>query len=83
MAENKKVVWHKLLDLVHSNKENASYKSLQILKTDKNIVLQLTEGVAQQSKNKILFQLNEQELSLLVLRLQKILFDLWNYEKNK
>jgi len=71
---SQKQQWEKLVDLVHYSEENKSYKTLQVLKTDQgNIVLQLSEGVAQQSRSRILFQLNEQELAYLCIKLQKLL----------
>ena len=74
--QQQKQQWEKLIDLVHFNEQNKSYKSLQILKTDQqNIVIQLAEGVTgqQQTRNRILFQLNEQELAFLCIKLQKLL----------
>ena len=72
--QQQKQQWEKLIDLVHFNDNDKSYKTLQVLRTDQgNIVLQLSEGVAQQSRSRILFQLNEQELAYLCIKLQKLL----------
>jgi len=72
--QQQKQQWTKILDLVHYNENDKSYKTLQLLKTDKNsIVLQVSEGVAQQSRSRILFQLSEQELAYLAVKLQKLL----------
>jgi len=72
--QQQKQQWQKIVDLVHYSEENKAYKTLQVLRTDQgNIVLQLSEGVAQQSRSRILFQLNEQELAYLAVKLQKLL----------
>jgi len=72
--QQQKQQWTKIVDLVHYNDQDKSYKTLQVLRTDQgNIVLQLSEGVAQQSRSRILFQLNEQELAYLAVKLQKLL----------
>ena len=67
--------WIKLFDLVHYNEKDNTYKSLQILKTEQqNIVLQVAEGTAkkQETQHRVLFQLSEQEIAYLALKLQKL-----------
>jgi len=71
-----KAQWTKLFDLVHYNEQNQTYKTLSVLRTDSgNTVIQLAEGVTgqQQTRNRILFQLSEQELAYLAVKLQKLL----------
>jgi len=70
-----KLRWIKLFDLVHYNEKDNTYKSLQILKTEQqNIVLQVAEGTAkkQETQHRVLFQLSEQEIAYLALKLQKL-----------
>ena len=75
-GQQQKQSWTKLFDLVHFNDKDQTYKSLQVLRTDSNnIVLQLSEGTAkkQETQHRIIFQLNEQELAYLAVKLQKLL----------
>jgi len=75
-GQQQKQGWTKLFDLVHYNEKDSTYKSLQVLRTDSNnIVLQLSEGTAkkQETQHRIIFQLNEQELAYLAVKLQKLL----------
>lgn len=73
-GEQEEAKWSKILDFLHYNEKDKSYKTLQLLKTSRgNIVLQITEGVAQQKRTKILFQLGEQEVAYLAIKLFKLL----------
>ena len=75
-GQQQKQSWTKLFDLVHFNDKDQTYKTLQVLRTDSgNIVLQLSEGTAkkQETQHRIIFQLNEQELAYLAVKLQKLL----------
>lgn len=66
--------WEKLLDLVHYNEQNQTYKTLSVLRTDSgNIVMQMRDGQKGGGSSQIMFQLNEQELAYLAVKLQKLL----------
>lgn len=66
--------WEKLIDLVHYNEQNQTYKTLSVLRTDSgNIVMQMRDGQKGGGSSQIMFQLNEQELAYLAVKLQKLL----------
>ena len=66
--------WEKIVDLLHYNEKDKTYKSLRILKTKTgNIVLQARDGQTGGGSQQITFQLNEQEIALLSIKLQKLL----------
>ena len=76
MAESK---WKDLVDMTHYDKKSQKYKKLQVTRTNKDrIIIKLIEGKKGEKGNKIAFQLSEEEISFLILKLQKILFDLWD-----
>jgi len=66
--------WTKIADLVHYAKDDKSYKTLQLLKTDTgHVVLALREGVAGKENRQIIFQLSEQEIAYLSKKLEKLI----------
>ena len=72
--QQRKEQWQKIVDLVHYNEKDQTYKTLSVLRTDTgNIVLQLRDGQKGGGSNQIVFQLNEQELAYLAVKLQKLL----------
>jgi len=76
MAESK---WKELVDMTHYDKKSQKYKKLQVTRTNKDrIIIKLIEGKKGEKRSKIAFQLSEEEISFLILKLQKILFDLWD-----
>jgi len=76
MAESK---WKDLVDIMHYDKKSQKYKKLQVTRTNKDrIIIKLIEGKKGEKSSKIAFQLSEEEISFLILKLQKILFDLWD-----
>jgi len=71
---SQKQQWEKLVDLVHYNEQNQTYKTLSVLRTDSgNIVMQMRDGQKGGGSSQIIFQLNEQELAYLAVKLQKLL----------
>ncbi len=73
-GQQQKQQWEKLADLVHYNEQNQTYKTLSVLKTDSgNIVMQLKDGQKGAGSSQIMFQLSEQELAYLAVKLQKLL----------
>ncbi|RLG17288.1 hypothetical protein DRN75_03840 [Nanoarchaeota archaeon] len=65
--------WKKIVDLIHFNKETEQYKSLRVMETDNNkIVLVLREGITNKEQKQITFQLSEQEICYLALKLTKL-----------
>ena len=71
---SQKQQWEKLVDLVHYNEQNQTYKTLSVLRTDSgNIVMQTRDGQKGGGSSQIIFQLNEQELAYLAVKLQKLL----------
>ena len=72
--QQQKQQWEKLVDLVHYNEQNQTYKTLSVLRTDSgNIVMQTRDGQKGGGSSQIIFQLNEQELAYLAVKLQKLL----------
>jgi len=66
--------WKKILDLVHYNEQNKSYKILQLLKTDTgHIVFVLREGTTGKENRQIIFQLSEQEIAYLSKKLERLI----------
>ena len=66
--------WKRILELMHYAKDDKSYKTLQLLKTDTgNIVLALREGITGKESRQVIFQLSEQEISYLALKLMKLI----------
>ena len=66
--------WKRILELMHYAKDDKSYKTLQLLKTDTgHIVLALREGITGKESRQVIFQLSEQEISYLALKLMKLI----------
>jgi len=65
--------WETLAELFHYREDTGMYKRLEIARTDRGIVLALREGQKGNDRNSIIFQLSEQELAYLAIKLQKLL----------
>ena len=71
MSENKSR-WDTLAELFHYSSKTGLYKRLELARTDRGIVIALREGQKGKERNSIVFQLNEQEIALLALKLMKL-----------
>jgi len=72
MEGNKQSRWETLANLFHYNDKTGMYKKLELARTDRGIVIALREGQKGKDRNSIVFQLNEQEIALLALKLMKL-----------
>ena len=72
MSENKQSRWETLANLFHYREDSGMYKKLELARTDRGIVIALREGQKGKDRNSIVFQLNEQEIALLALKLMKL-----------
>jgi len=72
MEGNKQSRWETLANLFHYREDSGMYKKLELARTDRGIVIALREGQKGKDRNSIVFQLNEQEIALLALKLMKL-----------
>ena len=72
MEGNKQSRWETLANLFHYREDSGMYKKLELARTDRGIVIALREGQKGKERNSIVFQLNEQEIALLALKLMKL-----------
>jgi len=73
MEGNKQSRWETLANLFHYREDSGMYKKLELARTDRGIVIALREGQKGKDRNSIVFQLNEQEIALLALKLMKLI----------
>ena len=71
MSENKNR-WDTLADLFHYREDTGMYKKLEIARTNRGIAIILREGQKGKDRNSIVFQLNEQEIAYLAVKLWKL-----------